>query len=76
MDLIEEAKKRGYKKGSAIKYVPHATDFVEGNYFEVAANGDLRAYEYPKKERTCFDKERFDTLYSKSENQWVELLKQ
>jgi hypothetical protein len=34
MDLIKEAKERGYRKGTAIRYVPHAIDYVEGNYFE------------------------------------------
>ena len=43
MDLVREAKKRGYKKGTAIRYVPHAIDYVEGNYFEVI-NGKVKAF--------------------------------
>jgi len=32
-NLIQEARKRGYRKGTAIQYVDHATDYVEGDYF-------------------------------------------
>ena len=73
MDLINEAKNRGYRKGTAIKYVSHATDYVEGSNFEVAHNGDLRAYAYPKNERDTFDKQRFDVLYDKELDKWVEI---
>lgn len=73
MDLIKEAKKRGYKKGVAIKYVDHAIDFVEGDYFEVASNGNLLAYAKPEVLRKTFDDDRHDTLYDASEDKWVEI---
>lgn len=71
MDLVKKAKKRGYKKGTPIKYVPHAIDYVEGNYFEVE-NGKLKAYAKPKEERKCFDDFRHDTLFDGKE--WVEIV--
>lgn len=72
MDLIQEAKKRGYRKGTAIKYFPHAIDYVEGNYFEVE-NGKVNAYAKPKEERKSFDDERHDTLFDGVV--WVEIVK-
>ncbi len=72
MDLVKEAKKRGYKKGTPIKYVSHAIDYVEGNYFEVE-NGKLKAYAKPKEKRKCFDDFRHDTLFDGKE--WVEIVK-
>ena len=71
MDLIEEAKKRGYRKGTPIRYVPHAIDYVEGDYFEVE-NGELKAYSKPKHERKEFDDFRHDTLFDGKE--WVEIV--
>jgi hypothetical protein len=73
MDLIKEAKQRGYKKGTAIRYVSHAIDYVEGNYFEVE-NGELKAYAKPEHERKSFDDFRHDTLFDGK--QWVEIVKQ
>jgi hypothetical protein len=72
MDLIKEAKNRGYRKGTPIKYVPHAVDYVEGDYFEIV-NGNVLAFKKPKHERKSFDDERFDTLYNASKNKWVEI---
>jgi hypothetical protein len=69
--LIKEAKERGYRKGTAIRYVPHAIDYVEGNYFEVV-DGEVKAYSKPKHERKCFDDERCDTLFDGFE--WVEIV--
>lgn len=71
MDLIQEAKNKGYKMGTAIRYVPHAIDYVEGNYFE-QVDGKLRAYKKPKNERECFADERYDTLFDGKE--WVEIV--
>ena len=71
MDLVKEAKERGYRKGTAIRYVPHAIDYVEGNYFEVE-NGELKAYAKPKHERKCFDDFRHDTLFDGFK--WVEIV--
>lgn len=71
MNLIQEAIKRGYKKGILIRYVPHAIDYVEGNYFE-EENGKLNAYLKPKDERNCFDDEKHDTLFDGK--QWVEIV--
>lgn len=71
MDLIQEAKKRGYKKGTPIRYVPHAVDFVEGDYFELE-NGEVKAYAKPQNERKGFDDDRHDTLFD-GEN-WVEIV--
>jgi len=71
MDLIKEAKKRGYRKGIAIRYVPHAVDYVEGDHFEVE-NGQLKAYAKPKNEREGFCDFRHDTLFNGSE--WVEIV--
>ena len=71
MDLIREAKNRGYRKGTAIRYVPHAIDYVEGNYFEVE-DGKLRAYAKPKYERKGFDDFRHDTLFDGFK--WVEIV--
>jgi len=62
MNLVQEAKNRGYRKGTAIRYVPHAIDYVEGDYFE-EENGELKAYAKPKHERKGFDDFRHDTLF-------------
>jgi len=75
MDLIQEAKNRGYRKGVAIKYVDHAIDYVEGDYFEVDEDGNLRAYAKPEEDRRGFDDNRFDELYNASKNKWVEIVK-
>jgi len=75
MDLIKEAQARGYAKGVKIRYVDHAVDFVEGNYFEIAQNGDVEAYAKPPDERKCFEDNNCDTLYSASKNKWVEIVK-
>ena len=71
MDLIKEAKERGYRKGTAIRYVPHAIDYVEGNYFEFE-NGKLKAYAKPKHLRKGFDDYRHDTLFDGFN--WVEIV--
>jgi len=71
MDLIQEAKERGYRKGTPIRYVPHAIDYVEGNYFE-EVDGKVRAYRKPKNERKCFSDERYDTLFNGKE--WIEIV--
>lgn len=73
MDLIEEAKKRGYRKGLAIRYVAHMIDHVEGDYFEMK-EGNVVAYSKPKCERKSFDDERFDTLYDSYTKEWVEIV--
>ena len=73
MNLIQEAIKRGYRKGTPIRYVPHAIDFVEGAYFEVV-EGDLRAYAKPTHERKCFEDWNCDTLYRKEYDEWVEIV--
>ena len=70
-DLIKEARDRGYRKGTPIRYVAHAVDYVEGNYFEVE-NGQVKAYKKPKHERICFDDMRHDTLFDGKE--WVEIV--
>lgn len=70
-DLIKEAKERGYRKGTPIRYVAHAIDYVEGNYFEVV-NGQLKAYSKPKHQRECFEDMRHDTLFNGKE--WVEIV--
>jgi hypothetical protein len=62
IDLIKQAKEKGYKKGTAIRYISHAIDYVEGNYFEIE-KGKLNAYLKPKNERKCFEDFRFDTLF-------------
>lgn len=71
MDLIQEAIKRGYRKGIAIRYVPHAIDYVEGNYFE-EEDGKVKAYSLPKDKRKHFDDMRHDTLFNGKE--WVEIV--
>jgi len=71
MDLIQEAKERGYRKGTPIRYVPHAIDYVEGNYFE-EVDGKVRAYRKTKNERKCFSDERYDTLFNGKE--WIEIV--
>ena len=71
MDLIQEAKNRGYRKGTAIRYVSHAIDYVEGDYFEVE-DGKLNAYEKPPHERKGFDDYRHDTLFDGEK--WVEIV--
>lgn len=71
MDLVQEAKNRGYRRGTAIRYVPHAIDYVEGDYFE-EVNGELRAYAKPEKDRKCFDDEKHDTLFDGFN--WVEIV--
>ena len=72
MKLIQEAHKRGYRKGIAIRYVAHAIDYIEGDYFE-EVNGQLRAYAKAKHERKCFDDQRYDTLFDGVS--WVEIYK-
>lgn len=74
MDLIQQAKIRGYKKGTPIRYVPHAIDYVEGNYFEINENGDVVAYNVPKEKRKSFDDFRHDVLYESATNEWVEIV--
>lgn len=71
MNLVQEAKNRGYRRGTAIRYVPHAIDYVEGDYFE-EVNGKLRAYSKPKKDRKCFDDQKHDTLFDGKN--WVEIV--
>ncbi len=71
MDLIKEAKQRGYKKGLAIRYVPHAVDYVEGNYFELE-NGCVLAYKKPKNKRKGFEDFTHDTLFDGVK--WVEIV--
>lgn len=70
MDLIKEARDRGYRQGTAIRYVPHAIDYVGGNYFEVE-DGKLYAYAKPEHERKVSDFGR-DTLFDGLE--WVEIV--
>lgn len=72
MNLIQEAKLRGYRKGTPIRYVPHTIDYVEGSYFEIE-RGKLVAYAKPKNKRLCFDDMRHDTLFDGKE--WVEIVK-
>jgi len=74
MDLIQEAKNRGYKKGTPIRYVPHAIDYVEGNYFEINDDGDVVAYNVPKESRKSFDDFRHDVLYESATKQWTEIV--
>jgi hypothetical protein len=71
MDLIQEAKNRGYKKGTPIRYVPHAVDYVEGDYFEIE-DGELKAYSKPEDERKSFDDFKHDTLFDGVN--WVEIV--
>jgi hypothetical protein len=71
MNLVEEAKKRGYKKGTPIRYVPHALDYVIGSHFE-EKNGKVLAYAVPKHKRKCFDDNRHDTLFDGKE--WTEIV--
>jgi hypothetical protein len=71
MDLIQEAKNRGYKKGTPIRYVPHAVDYVEGDYFEIE-DGELKAYSKPEDERKSFDDFKHDALFDGVN--WVEIV--
>ena len=71
MNLSQEAEKRGYRKGTPIRYVPHAIDYVEGSYFE-EENGQLKAYSKPKNLRKSFEDNRHDTLFDGEE--WVEIV--
>jgi hypothetical protein len=73
MDLIREAKQRGYKKGTAIRYVPHAIDYLEGDCFEIE-KGDVVAYAKPEYERKSFDDFRHDTIYNGTSKEWVEIV--
>jgi hypothetical protein len=70
MDLIKEAKVRGYRKGIAIIYLDNCIDYVEGNYFEIK-NKCVVAYKKPKDKRICFDDFRYDTLFDG--NEWVKI---
>lgn len=64
MDLIKEAEKRGYKTGTEIKYLFGSNDIDVLGSGEFKINrGRLLKYEYPKKERDCFDKSSFDVIY-------------
>ena len=69
--LEQEAKQRGYRKGTPIRYVSHAIDYVEGDYFE-EVDGKVKAYLKPKHERKCFEDERYDTLFDGV--RWVEIV--
>ena len=71
MDLIKEAKKRGYKQGTAIRYTPHAVDYIEGKFFEVE-NNILKVYVYPKHKRTMIKYSRFDTIFDGVK--WTEIV--
>lgn len=72
MDLIQEAKNRGYRIGTAIRYVSYAIDYVEGDYFEIV-DGKVKAYAKPKNERLSFEDMKHDTLFNGVE--WVEIVK-
>ncbi len=65
MDLIEEAKKRGYIAGTEIKYITKSDDIdvLGRGEFEIN-NGRLLKYEYPKQERDCFDRSAYDVIYN------------
>lgn len=75
MNLIEEARKRGYRKGTKIRYEQpfggNEIDRVEGDYFEIMGERVV-AYEYPKHERTHFERRRFDTLFDGKK--WTEIV--
>jgi hypothetical protein len=73
MNLIEEARKRGYRKGTPIRYCNHIIDYVEGDYFEIDSKGNLLAYKKPKSERKCFEDFTHDTLYCSESKEWVEI---
>jgi hypothetical protein len=74
MSLIQEAKKRGYRKGTAIRYCNHIIDYVEGDYFEMK-DGDVVAYKKPEHERKGFDDFTHDTLYCGTSKEWVEIVR-
>lgn len=76
--LIDEAVKRGYKKGSIIHYHPEKqseTDILEGDYFEVDIKGNVLAFAKPENERLSFDDNRHDEIYNAESDQWVKLIK-
>lgn len=70
-ELINEARKRGYRKGTPIRYVSHAIDFVQGEYLEVQG-AKLLAYNKPKHQRKSFDDFVFDTLFDGE--RWVDIV--
>jgi len=74
MDLIQEARNRGYRKGLAIRYCNHVIDYVEGDYFELE-EGDVRAYKKPEYERKGFDDFTYDTLYDGISKEWTDIVK-
>ena len=73
MNLVREANKRGYKNGTIIMYRDWNEDVLGSGELKVLDNGNLIKYEYPEKERDCFDKEKFDTIYNKVDNKWVKI---
>lgn len=71
MGMISEARKRGYRKGMPIRYVPHAVDYVIGDYFQ-EEDGKVNAYLKPPHERECFEDFTHDTLFDGFK--WVEIV--
>lgn len=77
MDLIKEARERGYRKGTKIHYYPEKNTIIDeviGDVFEVLENGDLVAYLKEESERVSFDDFTYDTLYEKDTDTWVKIL--
>ncbi|MBE3086285.1 MAG: hypothetical protein IMZ64_08730 [Bacteroidetes bacterium] len=73
--FIDEAKRRGYKKGVLINYAykgetPDETMLL-GDYFEMM-DGHVVAYEYPASERTTFEKQIYDTIFDGKN--WVPII--
>lgn len=72
-ELIAEARRRGYHRGTPLDYkgMLPGIDYCEGNFFEVNQNGDLVAFAKPQHLRRGFDDWRFDTLYKAKTKTWT-----
>jgi hypothetical protein len=74
-ELITEAKKRGYRKGTPLNYngMLPGIDSCEGDEFEIDEYGNLLAFAKPKHERKGFDDWRHDTIYQADSKKWTEI---
>jgi len=79
-NLIQEAKKRGYRSGTIIYYGYATTGDITldvnrlGSGEFAIKNGNLVKYE-KKLENDNPNFRRFDTVYSAKENKWTEIYK-
>lgn len=73
LDRLAKARAE-YHSFAAISYTEDTVDILGNGEIEIDDNGDIICWEHPKSLRTCFDKQRFDTLYWAKEDKWTKLI--